>query len=146
MCFQPKLTLFSNKCNGWKKSLDLLHAYFINYISGKRLTSLWLSPLYCVTSRLLAFWLLPNGQCNHRDVKLSFLFSGKIVEDSAFRDGRFIWPEGYTAVRKFTSVTGETFIVVVWGVDISYSFYWFFECSVIHVIFLILVILFFVVV
>ena len=99
----------------------------------------------CVTSRLLAFWLSPNGQCNHRDAKLTF-FSGKIVKDSAFRDGRFIWPEGYTAVRKFTSVTGETFIVVVWGVDISYSFYWFFECSVIHVIFLILVILFFVVV
>ncbi|KAE9595226.1 putative histone-lysine N-methyltransferase [Lupinus albus] len=31
---------------------------------------------------------------------------GKIVEDSAsFRDGRSIWPEGYTVVRKFTSVT-----------------------------------------
>ncbi|OIW17292.1 hypothetical protein TanjilG_22404 [Lupinus angustifolius] len=31
---------------------------------------------------------------------------GKIVKDSAsFRDGRSIWPEGYTAVRKFTSVT-----------------------------------------
>ncbi|KAK7405789.1 hypothetical protein VNO78_07398 [Psophocarpus tetragonolobus] len=26
----------------------------------------------------------------------------KIVEDSTFGDGRFIWPEGYTAVRKFT--------------------------------------------
>ncbi|MED6155732.1 hypothetical protein PIB30_007597 [Stylosanthes scabra] len=30
----------------------------------------------------------------------------KLVEDSSyFRDGRSIWPEGYTAVRKFTSVT-----------------------------------------
>lgn len=39
-----------------------------------------------------------------------FSFSGKIVGDStAFRDGRSIWPEGYTAVRKFTSVTGEVF-------------------------------------
>ncbi|KAH1156541.1 hypothetical protein GYH30_051373 [Glycine max] len=36
---------------------------------------------------------------------LQILSLGKIVEDSAFRDGRFIWPEGYTAVRKFTSVT-----------------------------------------
>ncbi|BAT83120.1 hypothetical protein LR48_Vigan03g008900 [Vigna angularis] len=37
---------------------------------------------------------------------LQILSLGKIVEDSAFRDGRFIWPEGYTAVRKFASVTG----------------------------------------
>ncbi|KAK7374756.1 hypothetical protein VNO80_08193 [Phaseolus coccineus] len=36
---------------------------------------------------------------------LQILSLGKIVKDSAFRDGRFIWPEGYTAVRKFTSVT-----------------------------------------
>ncbi|KAJ1435470.1 Zinc finger, PHD-type [Sesbania bispinosa] len=37
---------------------------------------------------------------------LQILSLGKIVEDSAsFGDGRSIWPEGYTAVRKFTSVT-----------------------------------------
>ncbi|KAL9297399.1 hypothetical protein ACSQ67_023295 [Phaseolus vulgaris] len=36
---------------------------------------------------------------------LQILSLGKIVKDSAFRDGKFIWPEGYTAVRKFTSVT-----------------------------------------
>ncbi|XP_057959590.1 histone-lysine N-methyltransferase ATX2 isoform X2 [Malania oleifera] len=31
---------------------------------------------------------------------------GKIVKDSEyFQDGQFIWPEGYTAVRKFTSAT-----------------------------------------
>ncbi|KAK7295625.1 hypothetical protein RJT34_18536 [Clitoria ternatea] len=37
---------------------------------------------------------------------LQILSLGKIVEDSAsFGDGRFIWPKGYTAVRKFTSVT-----------------------------------------
>lgn len=37
---------------------------------------------------------------------LQILNLGKIVGDStAFRDGRSIWPEGYTAVRKFTSVT-----------------------------------------
>ncbi|KAI7982034.1 hypothetical protein LOK49_Contig1G00014 [Camellia lanceoleosa] len=30
---------------------------------------------------------------------------GKIVKDSKyFQDGRFIWPEGYTAVRKFLSI------------------------------------------
>jgi hypothetical protein len=41
-----------------------------------------------------------------------FYFSGKIVGDStAFRNGKSIWPEGYTAMRKFTSVTGETFSV-----------------------------------
>ncbi|XP_027353550.1 histone-lysine N-methyltransferase ATX2-like [Abrus precatorius] len=37
---------------------------------------------------------------------MQILNLGKIVEDSAsFGDGRFIWPEGYTAVRKFTSVS-----------------------------------------
>ncbi|KAL5082746.1 hypothetical protein RYX36_011167 [Vicia faba] len=37
---------------------------------------------------------------------LQILSLGKIVGDStAFRDGKSIWPEGYTAVRKFTSVT-----------------------------------------
>ncbi|XP_020218632.1 histone-lysine N-methyltransferase ATX2 [Cajanus cajan] len=36
---------------------------------------------------------------------LQILSLGKIVEDSAFGDGRLIWPEGYMAVRKFTSVT-----------------------------------------
>ncbi|KAK7273149.1 hypothetical protein RIF29_14196 [Crotalaria pallida] len=36
---------------------------------------------------------------------LQIISLGKIVEDSAsFRDKRSIWPEGYTAVRKFASV------------------------------------------
>ncbi|XP_060181088.1 histone-lysine N-methyltransferase ATX2-like [Lycium barbarum] len=40
---------------------------------------------------------------------------GKIVEDSdLFRDEKFIWPEGYTAVRKFPSVTDP-------GVRVSYK-------------------------
>lgn len=35
------------------------------------------------------------------------VLAGKIVKDSEyFRDERFIWPEGYTAVRQFTSITG----------------------------------------
>ncbi|MED6138307.1 hypothetical protein PIB30_073073, partial [Stylosanthes scabra] len=37
---------------------------------------------------------------------LQIISLGKLVEDSSsFRDGRSIWPEGYTAVRKFTSVS-----------------------------------------
>ncbi|KAI4334802.1 hypothetical protein L6164_013511 [Bauhinia variegata] len=37
---------------------------------------------------------------------LKILNLGKIVEDSRyFRDDRYVWPEGYTAVRKFTSIT-----------------------------------------
>ncbi|CAN4090750.1 unnamed protein product [Withania somnifera] len=37
---------------------------------------------------------------------LQIVSLGKIVEDSElFRDEKFIWPEGYTAVRKFLSVT-----------------------------------------
>ncbi|XP_009802433.1 histone-lysine N-methyltransferase ATX2-like [Nicotiana sylvestris] len=40
---------------------------------------------------------------------------GKIVEDTElFRDEKFIWPEGYTAVRKFPSVTDP-------GVRVSYK-------------------------
>nr|XP_033514746.1 histone-lysine N-methyltransferase ATX2-like isoform X3 [Nicotiana tomentosiformis] len=40
---------------------------------------------------------------------------GKIVEDSElFRDEKYIWPEGYTAVRKFPSVTDP-------GVRVSYK-------------------------
>ncbi|KAK4341469.1 hypothetical protein RND71_039970 [Anisodus tanguticus] len=40
---------------------------------------------------------------------------GKIVEDSElFRDEKFIWPEGYTAVRKFPSITDP-------GVRVSYK-------------------------
>ncbi|GAY48864.1 hypothetical protein CUMW_114940 [Citrus unshiu] len=36
---------------------------------------------------------------------LQILSLGKIVKDSEyFQDDRFIWPEGYTAVRKFTSL------------------------------------------
>jgi len=62
----------------------------------------------------------------------SIFDSGKIVEDVAFRDGRFIWPEGYTAVRKFTSFTGETFFI-----ELSYSFGMFFERSVKRIIFFI---------
>ncbi|XP_062170462.1 histone-lysine N-methyltransferase ATX2 isoform X1 [Alnus glutinosa] len=38
------------------------------------------------------------------DLKIMSL--GKIVKDSEyFQDERFIWPEGYTAVRQFTSIT-----------------------------------------
>lgn len=34
--------------------------------------------------------------------------AGKIVRDSSnFQNEKFIWPEGYTAVRMFTSLTGE---------------------------------------
>lgn len=34
--------------------------------------------------------------------------TGKIVKDSShFQNEKFIWPEGYTAVRMFTSLTGE---------------------------------------
>ncbi|KAL1323025.1 hypothetical protein HN51_068043 [Arachis hypogaea] len=37
---------------------------------------------------------------------LQIISLGKVVEDSSsFCDGKSIWPEGYTAVRKFTSVT-----------------------------------------
>lgn len=37
---------------------------------------------------------------------LKIINLGKIVKDSEyFQDKRFIWPEGYTAVRKFTSIT-----------------------------------------
>lgn len=37
--------------------------------------------------------------------------SGKIVRDSEFfQDGKYIWPEGYTAVRKFTSIKGNIII------------------------------------
>ncbi|XP_028092833.1 histone-lysine N-methyltransferase ATX2-like isoform X4 [Camellia sinensis] len=36
---------------------------------------------------------------------LQMISLGKIVKDSEyFQDGRFIWPEGYTAVRKFPSI------------------------------------------
>ncbi|GMP55229.1 hypothetical protein CsSME_00020108 [Camellia sinensis var. sinensis] len=36
---------------------------------------------------------------------LQVISLGKIVKDSEyFQDGRFIWPEGYTAVRKFPSI------------------------------------------
>ncbi|KAF2322268.1 hypothetical protein GH714_009889 [Hevea brasiliensis] len=37
---------------------------------------------------------------------LQIISLGKIVKDSEyFQDDRFIWPEGYTALRKFTSIT-----------------------------------------
>ncbi|XP_031271305.1 histone-lysine N-methyltransferase ATX2-like isoform X2 [Pistacia vera] len=37
---------------------------------------------------------------------LQIISLGKIVKDSEyFQDDRFIWPEGYTAIRKFTSIT-----------------------------------------
>ncbi|XAR58191.1 Histone-lysine N-methyltransferase [Bertholletia excelsa] len=37
---------------------------------------------------------------------LQVISLGRIVKDSEyFQDGRFIWPEGYTAVRKFPSLT-----------------------------------------
>jgi hypothetical protein len=52
-----------------------------------------------------------------------FYFSGKIVGDStAFRNGKSIWPEGYTATRKFTSVTGEAFFVFLIQ-DVCMSFF-----------------------
>lgn len=36
-----------------------------------------------------------------------FLFLGKIVKDSKyFQNDGSVWPEGYTAVRKFSSLTG----------------------------------------
>lgn len=39
--------------------------------------------------------------------RIDDFFTGKIVRDSdLFQDERFTWPEGYTAVRKYTSVTG----------------------------------------
>lgn len=37
-------------------------------------------------------------------------YTGKIVKDTDnFHDDKFIWPEGYTALRKFPSVTGSLF-------------------------------------
>lgn len=34
-------------------------------------------------------------------------FAGKVVKDSEFfQNDKFIWPEGYTAMRKFTSLKG----------------------------------------
>ncbi|THG03246.1 hypothetical protein TEA_008114 [Camellia sinensis var. sinensis] len=42
---------------------------------------------------------------------LQMISLGKIVKDSEyFQDGRFIWPEGYTAVRKFPSIAGGSFL------------------------------------
>jgi len=37
--------------------------------------------------------------------------TGKVVTDSQFfKDENHIWPEGYTAMRKFTSLTGYLLI------------------------------------
>lgn len=34
--------------------------------------------------------------------------AGRIVKDScSFQNEKFIWPEGYTAVRLFSSITGD---------------------------------------
>ncbi|KAL7177050.1 hypothetical protein ACSBR2_030388 [Camellia fascicularis] len=44
--------------------------------------------------------------CSFEIGDLQVISLGKIVKDSEyFQDERFIWPEGYTAVRKFPSVT-----------------------------------------
>ena len=41
-------------------------------------------------------------------------YAGKIVRDSSnFQNEKYIWPEGYSAVRKFTSFSGELLIAKV---------------------------------
>ncbi|KAG6422852.1 hypothetical protein SASPL_113234 [Salvia splendens] len=47
--------------------------------------------------------------CKLEDGELQIVSLGKIVRDSNnFRNEKYIWPEGYTAVRKFTSLTDPT--------------------------------------
>jgi len=55
-------------------SLDLLHAYFLILYRQRGWLLFCALPFFGVTSRLLAFWQLPNGQCNQRDVKNFFVF------------------------------------------------------------------------
>ncbi|KAF9688319.1 hypothetical protein SADUNF_Sadunf02G0185100 [Salix dunnii] len=46
---------------------------------------------------------------------LQIISFGKIVKDSQhFQVDRFIWPEGYTALRKFTSMKGDYFRIKYW--------------------------------
>ncbi|KAG6419859.1 hypothetical protein SASPL_116371 [Salvia splendens] len=47
--------------------------------------------------------------CKLEDGELQIVSLGKIVRDSSnFQNEKYIWPEGYTAVRKFTSLTDPT--------------------------------------
>ncbi|XP_057779288.1 histone-lysine N-methyltransferase ATX2-like [Salvia miltiorrhiza] len=47
--------------------------------------------------------------CPLEDGELQIVSLGKIVRDSSnFQNEKFIWPEGYTAVRMFTSLTDPT--------------------------------------
>lgn len=55
-------------------------------------------------------------QCHslQSDHVLQLSNSGKVVKDSEnFQDERFIWPEGYTALRTFPSITGCSFVKVL---------------------------------
>lgn len=40
-----------------------------------------------------------------------------------FQDGEFTWPKGYTAVRKFTSVTGILLLVLLTVLFFFFAFW-----------------------
>ncbi|KAJ6956318.1 histone-lysine N-methyltransferase ATX2-like [Populus alba x Populus x berolinensis] len=50
---------------------------------------------------------------------LQIISLGKIVKDSEhFQDNRFTWPEGYTALRKFTSIKGDPNVRMIYKMEV----------------------------